>query len=351
MPSMQRYHRQEILPEIGKAGQEALLASRVLIVGAGGLGCPLYQTLSAAGVGRIGIVDGDVVSESNLARQTLFAPSDINKPKVEVIQQHAAHFHPDLQLDVFGTYLDTNNAFEIISQYDVVLDGTDNFLAQYLINDACVLANKPWVFASILRYEMQVSTFNYQQGPTYRCLYPTPPKVDVPSCSDAGVISTLPPLAANLQANECLKILLNIGQTLSGVLWQINALTNEWNELFFDKNIEIEIKDLTRIKEIENMCNSPEIQEMAWQDAKNRLSDFHLLDVRTDQEFNAFNIGGEHISLQEIAADEQITVESTKPVLVMCAGGVRSVAAIELLQNRSPQTEFYNLTGGLQTIN
>jgi len=350
MRNLERYQRQLILPEIGRSGQIKLSSSKVLIVGAGGLGCPLYQTLAAAGIGHIGMVDGDDVSLSNLARQTLFAPSDIGKPKVDVIGAHAKHFHPSLDLRVYKEYLDSTNALQIIADYDIILDGTDNFLAQFLINDACVILNKPWVFASILRYEIQVSTFNYKNGPTYRCLYPEPPKKNIPSCSDAGVISTLPPIAANIQANECIKVLLGIGKTLSGILWQIDLLSNQWTEIAFDRQEPEEIKDLTKIEQMKQECKTTLIKEVNWIEVQDRLSDFYLLDVRTEEEYQNFNIGGDNVSLQHIADHHDYIPSGEKPTLVICAAGVRSKAAIEILQERSPKLNLINLTGGLNTV-
>ncbi len=233
-----RYHRQMILPEIGRAGQEKIKQAKVLVVGAGGLGCPVLLYLAAAGVGTIGIVDGDKVEKSNLQRQILYQDEDIGKFKAEVSAQKIKKQNPFLQVRFRVEHLNPANAVEIISQYDLVVDGTDNFPSRYLINDACMQLNKPFVFGSILRFQGQVSVFNYKDSASYRCLYPDPPAEDEsPNCSEIGVLATLPGIVATLQANEVLKIITGVGETLSGKLLVIDLLTLQFETFRFSKGM------------------------------------------------------------------------------------------------------------------
>ena len=248
--------------------------------------------------------------------------------------------------------LNPSNALDIIAKYDIILDGTDNFYAKYLINDACVIQDKPWVFASILQYELQISTFNHRGGPSYRCLFPQPPDLAL-NCAEAGVISSLPPLAGNLQANEILKVILGIGKTLSGVLWRINALSLDSKQLKFQKiKPNFAIKDLSHLDKLKITCkNQTMMKEMSWQEVKERLNDFYLLDVREPQEFERYNIGGENLPIGDIINNEMYKPETKKPILVICQVGVRSAMVIKELEKRDSSLELYNLDGGLKTIN
>lgn len=220
-----RYRRQVILPEMGEDGQLALKKARVLVVGCGGLGCPVLQYLAAMGVGHIGMADPDTVSESNLQRQILYSTDDVGKLKVHVAKDRLLRQNPLVAVQVFPTRIDTGNAMEIIRDYDVVVDGSDNFFTRYLVNDACVILNKPLVFGSIYKFEGQVSVLNYKDGPTYRCLYPEPPEPgDIPACAEMGVLGALPGIIGILQATEVVKIITGLGNVLSGRLLTHNAL-------------------------------------------------------------------------------------------------------------------------------
>jgi len=223
---MERYSRQIILDEIGLLGQEKLAAAKVLVVGAGGLGCPVLQYLVAAGVGKIGIADGDVVSISNLHRQVLYSTKDVGKPKVECAKARLLAQNPEVKIDVYNEFISEENAAEIIAKYDIVVDGTDQIPVRYLWNDVCTTLAKPWVYGAIHKFEGQVSVFNFQGGPSYRDLFPEQPAVrSIPSCAENGVLGVLPGMIGLVQATEVLKIILGFGEVLSGKLWLFNAKT------------------------------------------------------------------------------------------------------------------------------
>lgn len=234
---MKRYNRHIILSEIGKEGQQKINEARVLVIGAGGLGCPVLQYLAGAGVGTIGIVDADTVDESNLQRQVLFGVSSIGLNKAKEAEKRLRDLNPTLTYQVYPLYLSTENALEIFQSYDIIVDGTDNFTTRYLVNDACVSLGKPLVSASIFKFEGQLSVFNVNNGPSYRCLFPNPPEPgSMPSCSDVGVLGVLPGILGSLQANEVLKLILGIGDVLSGKLLLFNALNLSTNIIQFTRN-------------------------------------------------------------------------------------------------------------------
>jgi len=234
---MKRYSRHITLSEVGLIGQLKIAESKVLVIGAGGLGAPLLLYLTAAGVGTIGIVDFDTVSLSNLQRQVLFREQDLDLNKADIAKELLSTRNSELNITSYPVALTTSNALEIIKPYDIVVDCTDNFRTRYLINDACIKLNKPFVFAAIYKFEGQLSVFNYAGGPTYRCLFPTPPKAgEVPNCEEAGVMGVLPGILGTYQANEVLKMILNLGEVLSGKLVSINLLTNQQNSFQFRRN-------------------------------------------------------------------------------------------------------------------
>src|ERR1017187_2761519 len=237
-----RYHRHIQLSEIGIEGQGKLKQSKVLVIGAGGLGCPVLQYLTAAGVGTLGIVDFDKVDESNLQRQILYGIDDIGKPKVECAVNRLSQQNPFVKFISHNIQLTNQNAIDIINNYDIIIDGTDNFPTRYLVNDACVLLNKPLVYGSINKFEGQVSVFNYlinetKRSATYRCLFPNPPSAaDVPNCSEVGVLGVLPGIIGTLQANETIKIITEIGDVLSGKLLILNALSMQFYTIAFTRD-------------------------------------------------------------------------------------------------------------------
>jgi adenylyltransferase/sulfurtransferase len=232
-----RYDKQIALPEVGEAGQQKLAEAKVLVVGAGGLGCPALQYLAAAGIGTIGIVDGDVVNETNLHRQVLYTNSDVGKPKVEVAAERLKQLNPELEIQTYSEFLTASNAMDIVANYDLIVDATDNFAARYRINDVCVKLDKPVVYGAIHRFEGQVSVFNYKGGPTYRCLFPDKPAENqIPNCNETGVLGVLPGIIGTQQATEVLKIILGIGEVLSGKLMTLNLLTNFTRTFEFARN-------------------------------------------------------------------------------------------------------------------
>ncbi|WP_418604108.1 molybdopterin-synthase adenylyltransferase MoeB [Hwangdonia sp.] len=235
-----RYNRHIILSEIGQTGQDKISNAKVLVIGAGGLGCPVLQYLTAAGVGTIGIIDFDVVEISNLQRQVLFGKSSLGQNKAMAAKQRLEDLNNEISIIAYPEKLTHKNAINLFNQYDIIVDGTDNFATRYLSNDACLLTNKPLVFGAIYKFEGQVSVFNYNNGPSYRCLFPNPPKKDtIPNCSEIGVLGVLPGIIGSMQANEVLKIILNLGDVLSGKLLCYNALTSKTSILKINRNEKI----------------------------------------------------------------------------------------------------------------
>ncbi|BCL36231.1 molybdopterin-synthase adenylyltransferase MoeB [Nostoc sp. MS1] len=302
----ERYSRHLILPEVGVEGQKRLKAASVLCIGTGGLGSPLLLYLAAAGIGRIGIVDFDVVDTSNLQRQVIHGTSWVGKPKIESAKNRIHEINPYCQVDLYETRLSSENALDIVKDYDIVVDGTDNFPTRYLVNDACVLLNKPNVYGSIFRFEGQATVFNYEGGPNYRDLYPEPPPPGlVPSCAEGGVLGILPGMIGVIQATETVKIILGKGNTLSGRLLLYNALDMTFRELKLRPNPERPV--IEKLIDYEQFCGIPqakaaeaqqqqEIQEMTVTQLKELLDsgakDFVLLDVRNPNEYEIAKIPG-----------------------------------------------------------
>ena len=351
----QRYHRHTLLAEFGVEGQEKLKASSVLVIGAGGLGCPALQYLCAAGVGTIGIVDDDVVDISNLQRQILYSDQDIGESKAETAAQKLRTQNPLISINTHSLRLTSNNALEIISNYDLVVDGSDNFPTRYLVNDACVMLKKPFVMGSIFKFEAQISVFNYQSGPTYRCIYPNPPNSsDVPNCSQVGVLGVLPGIVGSYQANEAIKMLTGIGKPLSGALMVLNILTMESNKLVVSLNPDnLEIDELI---DYEAFCNtnnnksgSMELKEITATELKAMLDnneDIQIIDVRELHEYDICNMGGELIPLGTISENAD-KISKEKTVVVHCHHGMRSARAIMDLMQNEGYSNLLNLKGGI----
>ncbi len=239
-PEKRRYRRHIMLSEIGEAGQEKLKAAKVLVVGAGGLGAPVLQYLTAAGIGKIGIMDNDIVNEDNLHRQILYGGHDLGKLKTIIARQRLEVLNPFVEHEIINVRLKAENALDIIDRFDLVIDGTDNFSTRYLIDDACFILKKPWVFGSVYKYEGQVSTFNYRNGPTLGSLYPELKDDDVPDPSQQGLFGVLPGIIGSFQATEVLKILIGSGETLSGKLIIYNMLDHSTHLVHFDKNPDLQ---------------------------------------------------------------------------------------------------------------
>jgi len=357
----QRYSRHIILPEVGLEGQKRLKAASVLCIGTGGLGSPLLLYLAAAGIGRIGIVDFDVVDSSNLQRQIIHGTSWIGKPKIESARNRILEINPACQVDLYNTILTSANALEIMAPYDVIIDGTDNFQTRYLTNDACVLLNKPNVYGSIFRFEGQASVFNYQDGPNYRDLFPEPPPPGmVPSCAEGGVLGVLPGIIGTIQATEAIKIILGKGTTLSGRLLVYDALNMKFRELkvgllperpVIDKLIDydqfcginqepqetMEIKEIT-VRELKEIIDSPE------------FANYLLIDVRNPNEYDIAKIPGAIlIPLPDIESGQG--VEKVKQLLnghqliAHCKMGGRSAKALAILAQNG--IDGLNVKGGI----
>lgn len=355
---LERYSRHLIIPEFNIEGQRKLKEAKVLVVGTGGLGSPLLLYLTAAGVGNIGILDFDVVDDSNLQRQVLFTVDDVGKPKSEAAKARLQKLNPHVNFTVHNTMLTSENALDIVKDYDVVADGTDNFPTRYLVNDACVILDKVNVYASIFRFEGQVSVFNYKNadgeyGPHYRDLFPTPPPPGlVPSCAEGGVIGVLPGIIGSLQANEVLKVVSGVGDPLAGRLFLFDALSFETRVMKIHKNkntpavtelIDYKIFCGLGEKEEEKEVKEITVEELSqWKATK---KDFQLIDVREAYEFDIANLEGELIPLGEIT-DHVNDIRSDVDVVVHCRSGKRSADAIVQLEKLGFKN-LYNLKGGI----
>jgi len=360
-----RYSRHLILPEVGLEGQKRLKAASVLCVGTGGLGSPLLLYLAAAGVGRLGIVDFDVVDHSNLQRQVIHGTSWVGKPKIESAKDRIHEINPYCQVDLYNTALSSANALDIIRPYDIVVDGTDNFPTRYLVNDACVLLDKPNVYGSIFRFEGQATVFNYQGGPNYRDLYPEPPPPGmVPSCAEGGVLGILCGIIGVIQATETVKIILGQGTTLSGRLVLYNALEMKFRELKLRPNPVRPV--IEKLIDYEQFCGIPQAQaaeaeqqsmlaEMTVTQLKQLIDsgadDFVLIDVRNPNEYDIAKIPGSVlIPLPDI--EDGKGIEAVKAALnghrliAHCKMGGRSAKALTILKEAG--IEGTNVKGGIQ---
>ncbi len=348
-----RYSRHLVLPGFGIAGQVQLRKASVLVIGAGGLGAPLLYYLAAAGVGTLGIVDEDTVNVSNLQRQVLFATDDIGEGKAECARKRLSALNPLIEVHAIPSRITASNALELMTPYDVIVDATDNFPTRYLLNDACVLLNKPLIYGSIFRYEGQVSVFNYSGGPTYRDLYAAPPRPGtVPDCEQGGVLGALPGIIGAIQANEVIKVLTGTGEPLSGKLFLLDSQTMETRIITLPKKQNHNIKSLIDYDQFcglvsENKYNTMKevtVQELkALQDAK---SDFQLIDVREPHEYDSCNLGGELIPMAELPHHIG-EISKTKQVILHCRSGSRSGNMVQWLEKNHGFTNLYNLKGGI----
>jgi molybdopterin/thiamine biosynthesis adenylyltransferase/rhodanese-related sulfurtransferase len=360
----ERYSRHLILPEVGLDGQKKLKAASVLCIGTGGLGAPLLLYLAAAGIGRIGIVDFDIVDQSNLQRQVIHGQSWVGKPKIESARNRILEINPNCQIDLYETRLSSENALDIVQKYDVVVDGTDNFPTRYLVNDACVLANKPNVYGSIFRFEGQATVFNYEGGPNYRDLYPEPPPPGmVPSCAEGGVLGVLPGIIGTIQANETIKVILGTGNTLSGRLLLYNALDMTFRELKLRPNPVRPV--IEKLIDYEQFCGIPQAQasaaqeqsavpEMTVQQLKQVLDsdakDILLLDVRGANEAQIAQLPGSVlVPLPDIETGPGVekvkSLMNGHRLIVYCKVGARSAKALNLLKEHG--IEGTNVKGGI----
>ncbi|HEX3683721.1 MAG TPA: molybdopterin-synthase adenylyltransferase MoeB [Bryobacteraceae bacterium] len=357
-----RYSRHLILPEVGMQGQLKLKQAKVVLIGAGGLGAPLGLYLAAAGIGRIGIVDFDVVDASNLQRQVIHGTRDLGRKKLDSAADRMRDINPNVAIDKFDTGLSSENALQILKDYDLVIDGTDNFPTRYLVNDACVLLKKPNVYGSIFRFEGQATVFAYQDGPCYRCLYPEPPPPGlVPSCAEGGVLGILPGLIGLIQATEAVKIILGAGETLKNRLLLYDALGMRFRELKLrrDRNCPVcgDHPTVTKLIDYQEFCG---IQPMSSQAAPaegaidvtevkqklDRGDDFVLLDVREPHEYQIARIPGARLIPLGELPKHLTELDPAADIAVHCKTGGRSQKAVDLLKQNGFQ-HVRNVTGGI----
>jgi len=358
-----RYSRHLIMPEVGMEGQLKLKQAKVLCIGAGGLGSPLALYLGAAGVGKLGLVDFDVVDFTNLQRQVIHGTSDVGRTKLQSARDTLQEINPNVEIETFETRLSSDNALDIFREYDIVADGTDNFPTRYLVNDACVLLGKPNVYASIFRFEGQASIFYAEQGPCYRCLYPEPPPPGlVPSCAEGGVLGVLPGIMGCIQAMETIKLILGRGDSLIGRLLLFDALGMKFRELKLRKNPDRPIcgtnRTITKLIDYEQFCGIrgeehmpvqtgiPEITPAEVKEKMDAHEPFVLIDVREPHEYQICRIpGSKLIPLGEVPK-RMNELDSADEIVVHCKSGMRSAKAVDLLM-KSGFLKIHNLKGGI----
>jgi sulfur-carrier protein adenylyltransferase/sulfurtransferase len=357
-----RYSRHLIMPEVGMEGQLKLKKAKVLCIGTGGLGAPLGLYLTAAGVGRIGLVDFDTVDFTNLQRQVLFGTTDVGRPKIEAAADHLRNLNPEIQIDTFETRLTSENALDLFKDYDIIVDGTDNFPTRYLVNDACAILGKPNVYGSIFRFEGQITIFGAPGGPCYRCLYPEPPPPGlVPSCAEGGVLGVLPGIVGTIQAAETLKLIIGKGDPLIGRLLLFDALGMKFRELKLRKNPECPVcgdhPTVTKLIDYAEFCGirgeeapaaATTVPEMTPRELKTRLDrgdDIYILDVREPHEYQICNIGGQLIPLGELSR-RVYELDSSREIVAHCRSGKRSAEAAEFLR-KAGFRKIWNLKGGI----
>ncbi len=355
-----RYSRHLLLSEVGVEGQLKLKQARVLCIGAGGLGSPVALYLAAAGVGTLGIVDFDVVDFSNLHRQVLHDTDDVGRSKLESAAERLHGINPNVDVRKFETRLASANALELFRDFDIVVDGSDNFPTRYLVNDACVLTGKPNVYASVFRFEGQASVFATKDGPCYRCLYPEPPPPGlVPSCAEGGVLGILPGLLGMIQATETIKLILGKGDSLAGRLLMVDALSMRFRELKLRRNPECPVcgpnPTITALIDYEQFCgigreekSTATMADMTPEELKRRLDagdDLFVLDVREPNEYQICNIGGHLIPLNDLPKRVS-ELDASREIVVHCKMGGRSAKAVDFLR-QSGFSKVHNLAGGI----
>jgi sulfur-carrier protein adenylyltransferase/sulfurtransferase len=356
-----RYSRHLIMPEVGMEGQLKLKAAKVLCIGAGGLGSPLALYLGAAGVGTLGVVDFDVVDFTNLQRQIIHSTSDVGRKKLESAAEKIKAINPFVTIRPFDTKLTSENALRLFRDFDIIVDGTDNFPTRYLVNDACVLTGKPNVYGSIFRFEGQVSVFATKEGPCYRCLYPEPPPPGlVPSCAEGGVLGILPGLVGVMQATEAIKLILGKGEPLIGRLLLVDALGMRFRELKLRKNPDCPVcgthPTVTKLIDYNEFCgirgeeapvttNVPEIQPEELKAKLDAGEDVFVLDVREPHEYQICNIDGYLIPLGELPKRVH-ELDSSREIVAHCRSGVRSAKAVDFLRQAGFR-KVKNLAGGI----
>lgn len=354
-----RYSRQIVLPEVGITGQEKLKNAKILVVGAGGLGCPVLLYLASMGIGKIGIIDFDAVELSNLHRQVLFDTAQIGQNKATCAKEKLKKINPEIHYKAYTFRLTAFNAMELFLQYDLIIDGSDNFSTRYLVNDACVITNKPLIHGAIYRYEGQVSVFNHNNGPTYRCVFPEPPeKGNIPNCSQAGVLGILPGIVGTQMANEAVKLIMGIGQLLSGKMLLTDNLNLNYSMISFKRNSQ----EVDKVKSNPQWLSTTDYNfdceenvtknnnEISAEELKNILKtnlEVQIIDVREIyEEPKTSELNALQIPLNSLRENiEKIRKDIT--VIIHCQHGSRSLAAINLLEKEYGYTNLRNLTGGI----
>jgi molybdopterin/thiamine biosynthesis adenylyltransferase/rhodanese-related sulfurtransferase len=364
---IRRYSRHLVLPEVGLEGQQAIKAARVLCVGAGGLGSPVSMYLAAAGVGTLGIVDDDFVDVSNLQRQILHMTRDVGRPKIESARERLNGINPEIRVETHASALSSANALDLVSRYDIVVDGSDNFPTRYLVNDACVLTRRPYVYGSIFRFEGQASVFAADGGPCYRCLYPEPPPPGlVPSCAEAGVLGVVPGIIGTIQATETLKLILKAGETLIGRILILDALGMKFREIRLERDPECPVcgdhPSIHALRDYEQFCGTTIAGQaaeaagttegaeldVAPEDLQRTLGEGRpplLLDVREPMEFQLTRLPGALLIPLGELGERLGDLDATRDIVVYCHYGIRSVQATHLL--RAAGFRARNLAGGI----
>ena len=356
-----RYSRHLIMPEVGMEGQLKLKRARVLLIGTGGLGAPLGLYLAAAGVGHLGLVDFDKVDFTNLQRQVTFGTSDVGRRKVEAARERLSNLNPEIEIKVFETMLTSANALELFRDYDIIVDGTDNFPTRYLVNDATVLSGKINVYGSIFRFEGQASVFGAPGGPCYRCLYPEPPPPGlVPSCAEGGVLGVLPGIVGSIQAMETIKLILGTGDSLAGRLLLFDALQMKFRELKLRKNPDCPVcgekRTITKLIDYQEFCgirgeeaaptvSVPEITPKELKARLDRGDDLFILDVREPHEYQICHLHGHLIPLGDLPRRVS-ELDSSREIVAHCRSGKRSADAVAFLKQAGFK-KIWNLKGGI----
>jgi len=340
---LERYHCQIALPGFGISSQELLKNTKILIVGMGGLGCPSAQYLVSSGIGTIGLADDDTVSESNLHRQILYAPEDIGKSKVDIATKKLKQQNPSVRIIPFNFRVTSDNVMDLISDFDLIIEGTDNFETKCLLNDACVLSGKPLVYGAIYQYEGQVSIWNVKQkegnfSPNYRDVFPHVENAQVPNCAEGGVIPTLAGIVGCMQANEAIKYFTNPEDSLAGKLWMMNVL-NGRTQIIKLRKTSVQITGLTQT-----------VLVITFEKLMQEKGNFKIIDVRTPEEHQHFNIGGTNIPLEALQDHLGYISSCSRPVLVYCQSGKRSAEAVRKIKKVFPEKEVFSLKDGLHKI-
>lgn len=348
-----RYSRHIRLDEIGEAGQEKIKNAKVLVIGAGGLGCPVLLYLAAAGVGTLGILDYDTVDESNLQRQILFDTHDIGKPKVIAAKAKLAAQNPFVNLKEHFVKLTKSNALDIFREYDIIVEGSDNFPTRYLTNDTCVILGKPLVYGAVERFGGQLTVFNFNNGPTLRCLCPEPPDpFEVPSCAEVGIIGVLPGIIGVMQASEVIKIITGVGEVLSGKLLLFDALVMNSDTFTFVRNEEV--ANVTELKDYTDFCSfDQDVKNISCKELFQLLKNpdtIQIIDLREQDNRENFNLKSDSIPLNELPNKYHL-VSKEKTVIFVCRYGIKSITACNYMQRRHGLENVYSLENGIAEWN